>query len=94
MSKEKEEKDIDFILDNYVGGGGKWQWKILLIMFPVTWISGYPLFLDVYAAYTPVHRCYVDQCDSNTSAYNEDWLNIALPTGFCYDFFAYCRKVE
>ncbi len=49
-------KDEDYILERIVGGHGWWQWRTTLITFPLFWISGYPLFISIYAAYTPQHR--------------------------------------
>ncbi len=75
----RKKKDIDYIFEKIVGGGGKWQWKLTLLWFPVSWIGGYPLFLDVYAAYTPPHRCFVPGCDSSASSFNATYLDFALP---------------
>ncbi len=49
--------DLDYILESVVGGGGWWQWRNTLLFLPLYYVSGYPLFLTIYAAYTPPHRC-------------------------------------
>jgi hypothetical protein len=55
--------DIDYILDKYVGGGNRWQWLTLLILCPTAWAAYYPVFLHIFAAFEPTHRCFVPSCD-------------------------------
>ncbi len=62
MSEDKL-MDIDYILDKYVGGGNRWQWLTLLILCPTAWAAYYPVFLHIFAAYEPSHRCFVPSCD-------------------------------
>ena len=57
------EKDIDFILTNIVGGGGRWQWFMVFAMWPITFAAGYPALLHMFTAYEPRHRCAVPGCD-------------------------------
>lgn len=82
MSKERKH-DVDFILDELVGGGGWWQWKMILLSLPISWASLYALFITMYAAYSPPHRCYIPTCDSASSSINESWIGFALPSGQC-----------
>jgi hypothetical protein len=67
MSEDKL-MDIDYILDTYVGGGNRWQWLILMILCPTAWAAYYPVFLHIFAAYEPTHRCFVPSCDDVTNA--------------------------
>ncbi len=62
MSEDKL-MDIDYILDKYVGGGNRWQWLTLMILCPTAWAAYYPVFLHIFAAYEPSHRCFVPSCD-------------------------------
>jgi hypothetical protein len=55
--------DIDYILDKYVGGGNRWQWLTLMILCPTAWAAYYPVFLHIFAAFEPTHRCFVPSCD-------------------------------
>eukprot|EP00094_Tigriopus_californicus_P007746 TCALIF_07461-PA protein Name:"Similar to Slc22a12 Solute carrier family 22 member 12 (Mus musculus)" AED:0.90 eAED:1.00 QI:0/0/0/0.5/1/1/2/0/174 len=79
MSKDRKH-DVDFILDELVGGGGWWQWKMTLMSLPIGWSSLYALFITMYAAYSPPHRCYIPACDSASSMINESWTGFALPS--------------
>ena len=40
--KPLKKKNLDFILDNIVGGGSWYQWTTLLAMAPL-WISEWPM---------------------------------------------------
>ena len=53
---KKEDYSLDFILETYVGGGGKWQWKQLLYLVIVISATQVPFYLHMYSAYTPDHR--------------------------------------
>jgi hypothetical protein len=81
MSEDKL-MDIDYILDKYVGGGNRWQWLTLMILCPTAWAAYYPVFLHIFAAYEPSHRCFVPSCDdaikSVTNAYD-------ITTHPCFD---------
>lgn len=85
MSSEKT-KDIDYIFTHIVGGSGRWQWKTTLMLFPFVWVGGYPLFLAVFATYTPLHRCLVPGCDlvaqgNQALDFKASWLEFAIPSG-------------
>ena len=53
---KKEDYSLDFILETYVDGGGKWQWKQLLYLVIVISATQVPFYLHMYSAYTPNHR--------------------------------------
>ena len=55
--------DIDHILTNIVGGGGRWQWFMVFAMWPITFAACYPALLHMFTAYAPRHRCFVPGCD-------------------------------
>ena len=64
--KAKEDtktNDIDYILENIVGDGGWGQWMILICTFPIGMVSGLPIFIQMFAAFEPRHRCFVPNCD-------------------------------
>ena len=54
--KKEKEFSLDYILETYVGGGGKWQWKQLSFLVIVISAAQVPFFLHLYSAYTPSHR--------------------------------------
>lgn len=79
----EEGSDIDYIFENVVGGGGLWQWAIVIIMYPIVFASGFPLILHMFTAYAPEFRCFVPGCDDpsmkNESIMDNTILDFALP---------------
>ena len=71
--------DIDYILDNYVGGGSRWQWLTFFATLPTVWASLYPLFIHIFAAYKPAHRCFVPSCDGPDSMLNASHTVFTIP---------------
>jgi hypothetical protein len=51
------EANFDYILENYVGGSGRYQLWSTICMGVVYWAGIYPLFLTLFTAYAPDHRC-------------------------------------
>ena len=50
--------DLDYILEDVVGGGGRWQWRKWLFLVPTYLAMGAPaLLMQMFSAYTPPHRC-------------------------------------
>ena len=43
------------------------------------WAACYPLFLHMFAAYEPSHRCFVPSCDSTDSQLNESHIQFSIP---------------
>ncbi len=84
-------QDLDYILEHIVGGGGWWQWRLSIIMYPTLCAAGFPLFLDLFGAFLPKHRCLIPGCDpgdindpektfgTNSSIYDADYLSFSLP---------------
>ena len=56
MSNMEAGTDIDFILTNFVGGRGLWQWLVLLAMWPINFAALCALVLHMFTAYAPRHR--------------------------------------
>lgn len=54
--KKEKEYSLDYILEAYVGGGGKWQWKQLSLLVIIISASQVPFYLHLYSTYTPSHR--------------------------------------
>merc|ERR1719400_1382407 len=85
--EEEEGKDIDYLLDNVIGGGGWGQWIVLLCQLPIGIASGLPTLIHMFAAFEPRHRCYVPICEDtsnpivgNTSrSIHSEFVNYALP---------------
>ena len=50
-------KDLDYVLEEVVGGGGRWQWGKWLFLVPTYLAMGAPaLLMQMFSAYTPTHR--------------------------------------
>ena len=50
-------KDLDDVLEEVVGGGGRWQWRKWLFLVPTYLAMGAPaLLMQMFSAYTPTHR--------------------------------------
>jgi hypothetical protein len=96
MDKEKA-LDIDYILDHYVGGGNRWQWLTLLTIAPTAWASAYPLFMHIFAAYEPSHRCFVPSCDVDpmSGLLNESHTDFTIPKEHFYtNIFSENEKLD
>ncbi len=76
-----EEKDFDYILDNIVGGGGRWQWTVWCYLIPGFITMGAPaLLLHMFSAYTPRHRCLIEGCEEPTTEdFHASFLNFSVP---------------
>jgi hypothetical protein len=74
--------DIDYILEHIVGGGGRWQWSVVAMMWPIGICAGFPLLLHMFAAFAPRYRCFIPGCDSNTTLNSVDTIynSFALPS--------------
>lgn len=87
MPEDEGGRDIDYLLDNVIGGGGWGQWIVLLCQLPIGIASGLPTLIHMFAAFEPRHRCYVPICEdisnpivgnASTSIHSE-FVNYALP---------------
>jgi hypothetical protein len=43
------------------------------------WAGCYPLFIHIFAAYEPNHRCLIPSCDSLNSQFNESHAELSIP---------------
>jgi hypothetical protein len=43
------------------------------------WTSGYVLFIHIFAAYEPLHRCFIPGCDGPNSKVNESHTQFSIP---------------
>ena len=81
----EKRRDVDYIFEYLVGGSGWWQIRTTLLLFPLFWASVYPIFLPVFAASAPRHRCQVEQCDGGISGFDgnlsQPWVKFAIPAG-------------
>ena len=68
MLKGKSKQDIDYIFENIVGGGGRWQWLFVVgCTFPIHLASCLPLLIHLFAAYEAKHRCYISLSQNATT---------------------------
>ena len=78
----KDAGNHDQILDNFVGGHGKYQ---ILVTIATTFINSYAngiFLIHIFTAYAPPHRCRVPQCESfNTTKVRMNFVGIS--TYFC-----------
>ena len=72
-------KDIDYIFENIVGGGGKWQWYIMALIYPIVFTSAPPCVLHLFTAYLPDYRCSVPNCDFGDISIQADYLEFSVP---------------
>lgn len=87
IPEDKGGRDIDYLLDNVIGGGGWGQWIVLLCQLPIDIASGLPTLIHMFAAFEPRHRCHVPICEDvsnpivgNTStSIHSEFVNYALP---------------
>ena len=81
----EEKEDIDLIFDRIVGNG-KWndfgQWGLFAAIMLISYCGIFPIFMHVYAAYEPRHRCLVPVCDTLNGSINfdADWLSFTSPS--------------
>jgi hypothetical protein len=43
------------------------------------WAGCYPVYLHIFAAYEPAHRCHIPCCDSIDSQFNESHVQFSIP---------------
>jgi len=76
---------FDIILEDYVGGFGRYQILNTLVINLVTYCAFYPILYYIFTAYQPPHRCRIPLCESenqtkiSSNIYNADWLNFTIP---------------
>ena len=81
---KEEREDIDFIFDHIVGSG-KWndfgQWGLFSAIMLISYCGIFPIFMHVYAAFEPRHRCHVPVCDTFNDSINfdVDWMSFTSP---------------
>ena len=66
IEEKTKPNDIDYLLDNVIGGGGWGQWVVLLCQLPIGIASGLPTLIHMFAAFEPRHRCFVPVCDKSS----------------------------
>ncbi len=81
MDKKSAPGDIDHVLDDIVGAAGPWQLRFLLLMLSVFGASSLLVFLHLFAAYVPPHRCRVPVCDHQDGnlQIEAQWTDFAIP---------------
>ena len=79
--KKDENENLDFVLERYVGGAGRYQYRTYAGMFPIPLVTSVVLYIHLFAAYTPEHRCRVDVCDGVDAVeqFNGSFVQFAIP---------------
>ena len=75
---------FDKILVDYVGGHGFYQLKTTLIMALPNQLTSLIIYLVVFSADEPKHRCKVSICETEETkgnVFGMDWLDFAIPKG-------------
>ena len=85
QNDEEDEEDIDLIFDRIVGSGKLndfGQWGLFAAIMLISFCGIFPIFMHVYAAYEPRHRCLVPLCDTLNGSINvdADWVSFTLPS--------------
>ena len=57
-------KNMDEILDNFVGGHGKYQIAITIATSLINEFANGIFLMHIFTAYAPKHRCRVPQCET------------------------------
>ena len=65
--EEKPAASLDDILEKFVGGHGKYQILITVLTSIVYQFANGILFIQIFTAYVPKHRCHIPECDSFNS---------------------------
>ena len=55
---------MDQILDNFVGGHGKYQITITIATSLINEFANGIFLMHIFTAYAPKHRCRVSQCEA------------------------------
>lgn len=74
--------NYDYLLENYIGGAGKWQLIQYSLLLLQSAASAIPFFLYMYSTFSPPHRCFVSICDNyppGNASYTEPWTSFAIP---------------
>ena len=65
MSVKNSASNLDHILENYVGGVGRYQILVLIVLNHLQFNA---YFYHVYTAYAPDHRCRVAICEAQNQS--------------------------
>ena len=74
---------FDKILEDYVGGHGFYQLKTTLIMALPHQLTSLIIYLVIFSADEPKHRCQISLCENEEmteeNIFGLDWLDFAIP---------------
>ena len=74
---------FDKILEDYVGGHGFYQLKTTLIMALPHQLTSLIIYLIIFSADEPKHRCQISLCENEEmteeNIFGLDWLDFAIP---------------
>ena len=82
--------DYDGVLEE-IGQLGPWQKRLFLLLWIPSAMSAMAVFMYDFTAFVPKHRCLVDLCDSESSCYDEPFVNFTIPWDDDLEGFSQCK---
>lgn len=73
--------DFDEILE-HIGEFGNYQRVLYLAVCVAAMYSAIHMLANVFVMGTPKHRCFINNCDTSGSHYNEPWLPYTVPAEY------------
>ena len=71
--------DYDDDILSKVQGFGKWQISLFALLWLPSAFSAMAVFMYSFIAYTPIHRCKIQECDILEGQYFAHFLNFTIP---------------
>ena len=78
---------MDQILDNFVGGHGKYQITITIATSLINEFANGIFLMHIFTAYAPKHRCRVPQCETINA------IKVSLTDSQSYIYLGICFKM-
>ena len=53
----------------------------MLALIAVSFLSSWPVYINLFAGYKPRHRCLIPNCDdeTTTATISPDWISTSIP---------------
>ena len=88
---------MDQILDNFVGGHGKYQITITIATSLINEFANGIFLMHIFTAYAPKHRCRVPQCETINAtkvSLTRDTNPLLISTGFLKFLLELKKKIQ